>query len=140
VGLILDTSVLIAAERGRLRFGDLLAAHSGEQIFIASITASEILHGVERASPPERKTARSEIMERFLEHFEVIDLDLNVARRHAILWADLEKRGTMIGAHDLIIGATALAYDHRVATLNRSEFARIPELPLIELAPFTAPI
>src|SRR6266540_3142705 len=52
------------------------------------------------------------------------------ARRHADLWAELAKRGRMIGPHDLLIGATALAHGYALATLNRREFRRVPGLVL----------
>lgn len=44
--------------------------------------------------------------------------------------------GEMIGLHDLLIAATALANGHAVATLNRKDFERIPGLRLVEVAPF----
>jgi predicted nucleic acid-binding protein len=34
----------------------------------------------------------------------------------------------MVGAHDLIIGATAAALDFQVATANARDFTRIPGL------------
>ncbi|GDY19833.1 hypothetical protein LBMAG56_11780 [Verrucomicrobiota bacterium] len=45
MGIILDSSVLIAAERGRLDLPKLLAAHPSDPFLIAAITASELLHG-----------------------------------------------------------------------------------------------
>jgi predicted nucleic acid-binding protein len=53
------------------------------------------------------------------------------ARRHAQLWAELTRKGKMIGAHDLIIAATALAHDFHLATLNATEFRRVPGLKLV---------
>ncbi len=49
------------------------------------------------------------------------------------MWAALVRQGTIVGAHDLMIGATALARGESVATLNRAEFARIPGLRLLAL-------
>jgi predicted nucleic acid-binding protein len=40
----------------------------------------------------------------------------------------------MIGPHDLLVAATALAGGHALATLNRREFARVPGLVLREWA------
>ncbi len=47
---------------------------------------------------------------------------------HARLWAELLGRGESVGAHDLIIGATAIAMDFQVATVNARDFQRIPGL------------
>lgn len=46
----------------------------------------------------------------------------------------------MIGAHDLLIAATALARGYGVATLNRREFARVPGLHLVSLERFAIPV
>jgi predicted nucleic acid-binding protein len=136
MGLILDTSVLIAAEKRRFSLPSLFAAYPGERFSISAITASALLHGVERAQPAERKAARSTLMEQFLALFEVLDLDLAVARRHATLWATLEKNGGIIGPYDSLIAATALEYDRPLGTLNRAEFERVPALQLLDMTPF----
>jgi len=52
------------------------------------------------------------------------------------VWADLETRGLMIGAHDLQIAATALALAHEVATLNAREFQRVTGLRVVDATPF----
>ena len=63
MGLILDTSVLIAGERKRLDLPALFAAHPGELFFITTITAAELLDGVARAGRPARKKGRGEYVE-----------------------------------------------------------------------------
>jgi predicted nucleic acid-binding protein len=107
MGIICDTSILIAAERKRFKIKEFFAAHADESFFLAAISAAELLHGVERATPS-RKLARSATVEGFLDALEVIDYDLSVARRHAALWAVLAKSGKMIGPYDMLIAATAL--------------------------------
>jgi predicted nucleic acid-binding protein len=136
MGLILDTSVLIAAEKGRLDLAALFAAHADETFFFAAITAAELLHGVERAQPAARKQHRSRFVEAVLREIEVIDFDLSVARRHAALWAELEQAGRMIGPYDLLITATALQHGHAVLTLNVAEFRQVPALRVIDPAPY----
>ncbi len=138
MGLILDTSVLIAAERGRLNLPGLFARHGSDEVFIAAVTASELLHGVERAETPSRRKARSAWVEAILEEIGIIEFDLAVARRHAALWATLEKAGRMIGAHDLQIAATAMQHGCRLATLNTAEFKRVPSLKLVDTASFVS--
>jgi tRNA(fMet)-specific endonuclease VapC len=46
------------------------------------------------------------------------------------LWAGLSKKGIQIGAHDLIIGATALSLGFSVATYNLRHFKRIEGLKI----------
>jgi predicted nucleic acid-binding protein len=57
-----------------------------------------------------------------------------VARVHADIWADLSDRGEAIGAHDLWIGATALAHGLGVATRNATHFQRIDGLRVVTSA------
>jgi tRNA(fMet)-specific endonuclease VapC len=50
---------------------------------------------------------------------------------HAQLWADLEARGEPLGAHDLWIAATALAYGFGVFTNDRRGFGRVSGLRVV---------
>jgi predicted nucleic acid-binding protein len=138
MGLILDTSVLIAAEKGRLNIQKLFAAHEGEPFHIAAITAAELLHGVARALPSARRRQRSLYVEAVISQLEPIDFDLSAARRHAEAWAALEKKGEMIGPYDLLIAATALHHGHAVVTLNLGEFRRVPGLRVVDPTRFVA--
>lgn len=138
MGLILDTSVLIADERGRFDMPGFLrhpaAVHS--QPGIAAVTASELLHGVERARDAGRQVWRRRHVEQLLASLLVLPFDLAEARCHARLWADLATRGQMIGSHDLIIAATGLAAGYTIGTLNATEFQRVPGLQVIDATPF----
>ena len=136
MGLILDTSVLIAAEKKRLDLPGFFAAHPDETFFLAAITTSELLHGVIRAHPAARKQERGAFVEALLAQIEAIDFDLAVARRHAELWAELEKKGQMIGPYDLLIAATSLHHDHALVTLNTTEFRQVPNLRLTDASGF----
>jgi tRNA(fMet)-specific endonuclease VapC len=134
--VILDTSVLIAGEKGGLQLEPLLHSFGDEQVRIAAITASELLHGCHRATDPAVRARRLAFVDAVLGTIPVIPFGLADARRHAELWAHLASAGTMIGAHDLLIGATALAHGHRVATLNRREFSMVPGLGLADVEKF----
>jgi tRNA(fMet)-specific endonuclease VapC len=130
VGVILDTSVLIAAERGDLDMPAFLESLGQDSVAIAAITAAELLFGVERAKRGRVRARRGAFVEGLLSVVPVIPFGLLEARRHAQLWADLTKAGTTIGPHDLASAATALAHDFAVATLNTAEFERVEGLTL----------
>lgn len=136
--MILDTSVLIGGERGAIRLEALLLAFGDEPVRIAAITASELLHGCHRATDPAIRARRLAFVDAILGTIPVIPFGQADARRHAELWAHLASAGTMIGAHDLVIGATALAHGHRLATLNRREFSMVPGLGLVAVDKFRA--
>lgn len=132
MGLILDSSILIADERGKFDLPGFLRHARAGQPAIAAVTASELLHGVERASDAGRKARRQQHVEQVLASLLVLPFDLAAARHHARLWADLETRGLMIGPHDLQIAATGLAVGCDIATLNVQEFQRVPRLAVVD--------
>lgn len=136
MGLILDTSVLVAAERGVFDLDGLLTSLEDEPVAIASVTASELLHGVYRASAAASRSARSAAVEGMLDAFVAIPFGLPEARVHARLWGALASKGRLIGAHDLLVAATAVAANSRLATLNVREFKRVPELELHAVSGF----
>ncbi len=135
MGLILDSDVLISSERRRFDLPAFLSANGKEHLFIAAVTASELLHGVERATA-KWKESRSLFVERVLSTIETIDFDIHVARRHATIWAKLEASGKLIGAHDIQIAATALHHGHGLVTLNTREFERVAGLHLPDPRPY----
>lgn len=128
MGILIDSSVFIAAERGRLSLTDHLPGQEQETVAISALTASELLHGVHRAADSQRRAQRERFVEGILARFPVVEFGLEVARVHARLWADLLARGEAVGAHDLIIGATAIAMEFQLATVNARDFQRIPGL------------
>lgn len=134
--MILDTSVLVAAERGALRMEPWLESLGSEPVAIAAITASELLHGAHRAREPGLRARRLAFVEGVLGVLPVASFGIAEARCHAELWAQLAESGRMIGPHDLLIGATALARGQALATLNESEFRRVPGLRLVSLGRF----
>jgi len=136
MGVILDATVLIEAERGRFDMPAFLESLAEEGVAIASITAAELLFGVERAEAPGIRARRGAFVEALLEKIPTAVYGMREVRRHAELWAELAGRGQPIGEYDMLVAATALANDFQVATLNRREFERVPGLALVDVAPF----
>jgi tRNA(fMet)-specific endonuclease VapC len=132
VGFLIDTSVLIAAERERFSLAELTAKLGEEPLALAAISASELLHGVHRATSPAIRERRQSFVEYILDLFPVIPFDLEAARVHAALWARLQEDGQIIDAHDLLIAATARSLDFGLITLNVDEFQRVPELKWLD--------
>jgi tRNA(fMet)-specific endonuclease VapC len=130
---LIDSSVLIAAERGQLSFDDIAARYSDEDVAISAVTASELLHGVHRARTVTQRHRRQAFVEGLVAQLPVIAFDLTVARVHASLWADLAKRGVAVGERDLIIGATAIAKDYAIVTRDERSFPNIPGLKVERL-------
>jgi tRNA(fMet)-specific endonuclease VapC len=138
VGTLLDTTVFIALERATrgLPPGTAMAEVSArleaqlepdEEIGIAAITASELLHGVHRATLQHR-ARREAFVEAALAAFPPLPFDLLAARAHARIWAELASAGRDVGAHDRLVAATAIAAGWRVGTANLRHFDRISGL------------
>ncbi len=137
MGVVLDTSVLIAAERRTVRFEALLHALGDEPVAMAAITAAELLHGCHRAVDAGVRARRGAFVEGLLDVVPVLPFGLVEARRHGELWAELARSGRPIGAYDMVVGATALARGYALATLNHREFARIQGLRLVDTGEFS---
>ena len=143
MGTLLDTTVFIQMER-RLTslppasaMSDVLGLlaqdlGSDEVVGMASITASELLHGVHRATTPHR-VRREAFVEALLAGFPPLPFDLPCARAHARIWADLAAGGNDVGAHDRMVAATAMASGWGVATANVHHFQRIAGLTVMPI-------
>lgn len=121
--LILDTTVLVAAERATAALDDVI--DDSDDVAIAAITAAELLVGVELAARDQR-SARERFVAAILDAVPIEDYDLEVARAHAALLAAVRRAGRPRGAHDLIIAATASARDRAVLTADAAGFADLP--------------
>jgi tRNA(fMet)-specific endonuclease VapC len=129
-GILIDTSVLVDAERDS-RVLDQLPADAQHSISV--ITVSELLHGVHRAAPDRVRIRRQVVVEALLGAIEQLPITSHIARLHAQIWAELQAKGEIIGAHDLWIAATALAHGLTLATANAGEFERVPALDLLAI-------
>lgn len=68
------------------------------------------------------------ISDQWLGQLPVVPFDAAVARTHAALAADFGLNGATMGAHDLLIAATAVHLGYDVATRDRRSFARLGDL------------
>ena len=128
MGVILDSSEIIALERSRGIIESLVAGREDEPFGISVVTVAELLHGVERADTETRKIRRQAFVEKVIEMIPVFPFDTGIARIYARIWASLMQRGFTVGAHDLIIAATAISLDYTVITANRRDFEKIEGL------------
>lgn len=125
--LILDTTILVAAERA----GASLDGAIGDEddVAIAAITAAELLAGVELGQGRPRRN-RHRFVEDVLASIPIEPYDLEVARAHASLLAHTRRAGRPRGAHDLLIAATAVAHVRIVVSADPAGFADLPGVAL----------
>ena len=103
---------------------------------MSAVTVSELHFGVHRADNEARKECRLRLITEWLVDFPVVPFDDAAAVVHANIVANLQSAGKNIGMKDSMIAATALAHDWSIATLNLSEFQRVPGLKVIDAAPW----
>jgi tRNA(fMet)-specific endonuclease VapC len=128
MGVIFDTSEIITLERNRQEIDAIVRGREDEPFGISVVTAAELLHGVERADTEVRKLNRQAFVEKVMEFFPTFPFDIAVARIYARIWASLAKRNLMVGAHDLIIAATAISLNYTVITSNIRDYGKIEGL------------
>lgn len=127
VGILIDSTVFIEYERQRLDLAAWLE-DSDEAVFVSVITALELWHGYFMATSTEQANKRRLWIEGILERFPVLDKTPVTATKAAELRAELQKQGLVIGAHDLLIAATAHVHQLTVATANLRDFNRVAGL------------
>jgi tRNA(fMet)-specific endonuclease VapC len=132
MGIVVDSSIFIAAER---RHFDWIGFHSqigAEPIFVTAVTLAELAHGIERADTPERREARRHFVAQVEARCPLLSFGREEALEYARVWAELARRGSLIGTHDQLIAAIARRHGYRVATLNAVNFNRVPGLAVLD--------
>ena len=135
LGLILDSSVIIAAERKRQTIEEFLTSigqRFGEvEIAISAVTLAELVHGVARANTPEVRAARRAFIDELKKHVPVHPISDSTAEIAGQISGEQAARGITLPADDLLIGASAIEQGYAVATLNTRHFRKIPGLQVL---------
>jgi tRNA(fMet)-specific endonuclease VapC len=79
MGLLIDSGVFIASERGRLLVSRYLVGRESEPVALSAVTASELLHGVHRAASPPHRIQRERFVEAILGRFPIVEFGLEAA-------------------------------------------------------------
>ena len=137
MGLVLDSSVLIAAERMGQNARQALTAISSqianEDIAISVVTVIELAHGAVRADTLQRRVNRQQFIEELLSALPVHPVSVPIALRAGRLDGESTSKGTRIALSDLLIGVTALELGYSVATSNVRHFRNIPGLDIVQM-------
>ena len=121
--VLFDTTFLVDAERGGDDLDDVI--DDNDDVAIAAVTIAELRVGALLATG-RRKAARSAYVDDVVATIPVLDYDVEVAEAHAELLLEVRSQGRPRGAHDLIIAATAKAFDRTVISADRTAFRDLP--------------
>ena len=137
MGLILDSSVLIAAERQGQNARQTLTSISSQvgvtDIAISVVTLIELAHGVARANTAERKEKRQRFLRELQSAVPIHPVTIALALRAGQLDGENTAKGICLALADLLIGITALELGYSIATTNLRHFHLIPGLNVVSL-------
>jgi predicted nucleic acid-binding protein len=135
VGLILDSSVVIAGERRGHTVRQILEqfkADYGEiEIGVSVVTIVELTHGIQRAGTEERRQRRQAFVDELIRDVPVHPVTVETARLAGRIEGDRATQGINIAFEDLLIAATALQLGFGVATGNVRHFQVISGLTVV---------
>jgi len=125
----LDTSILIALIRKDKKAVDKLVSEAVRRRSVSTtvINLCELYSGAYASSEPSKELEK---VRGLASHLELLDLDVDAARKYGELVNHPEIKAAPIGDFDLIIAAIALSHGEPLATRNIDHFARVPELQL----------
>jgi len=123
--LILESTCLIDLERAHHRGVPgpalvFLEENQDARLYLPVVVAGEMASGISM-----RDRAR---WEAFLAPFYVLPSTPEVSWQYGRAYRHLRDNGSLIGANDLWIAATGLAYEMPVVTRNVDHFRRVPGL------------
>jgi tRNA(fMet)-specific endonuclease VapC len=137
MGVILDSSVLIAGERRGESVREILkrfrAAHGEVDCALSVVTIVELAHGIYRAKRDTDRERRRAFSEELRRDKVVHPVTLEIADLAGRIEGEQAGRGVTIPFEDLLIGATALHLGYAVATLDAADFQRIPGLSVTQI-------
>ena len=137
MGLILDSSVVIAAERRgdtvAQLFRQIVSVVGDQRVALSAVGLTELVHAIWRAQAPLVRDRRQQYIDDLLIEVEVVPYTKATALLAGKIDGEQSSRGVIIPSVDLLIGATALEQGYSVATMNVRHFRLIPELTIITL-------
>jgi tRNA(fMet)-specific endonuclease VapC len=137
MGLILDSSVLIAGERRGETVKQVIqrvhAACGDAESALSAISIVELTHGIYRARTDADRVRRKTFADELARDMIVHPVSLEIAQLAGKIEGEQAAVGNIIAFEDLVIGATALHVGFDVATLNMRHFQRIPGLNIVTL-------
>jgi tRNA(fMet)-specific endonuclease VapC len=136
MGLILDSSVIIAAERRGDKveqFIERVVNATGDQdAALSAVGLTELIHGLYRANTPAIRLRREVFLNELLADLTVYPYTKETAMLAGKLDGEQQSKGVVIPFGDLLIGATALLLGYSVLTINLRDFRRIPGLNVVQ--------
>ncbi len=115
--LVLDTNIYCDYAEGLPEAVDMIATY-GEYIFIPSIVVGELTFGFMKGKKQQFNERKLQTIVNRLR-IEIIDITSDVARKYAIIYLSLYKKGTKIPLNDVWIGACCMEVGGTLLTRDK---------------------
>lgn len=136
MGIVVDTSAIVALERAGGGWEQAIAPFAGERAALPAIVYAELMVGVTLAGSPARAAKRRAKVQALAAAIGIVDFDSSIAERWASLFATLSRKGKLIPSNDLAVAATALqlGFSLLVGPHGDAHFAHVPGLRMVRTA------
>lgn len=125
---LLDTNICIyIAKRRPIQVLTRLEKMRPGDLGMSVVTYLELAYGTWKSDRRQENLSR---IERLRQLIPVAPLEAGAALEYGRVRTELERRGTPIGAYDLLIASQALSLGLVLVTNNVREFERIPSLKI----------
>jgi tRNA(fMet)-specific endonuclease VapC len=136
VGLILDSTVVIAGERRGHTVRQVLeqfkTSYGEIDVALSVVTIVELTHGIQRAGTDARRQRRQAFVDELIQDVPVHSVNLETAILAGRIEGAQATRGVTVAFEDLLISATALQLGFGVATSNVRHFQVVPGLTVVQ--------
>jgi len=137
MGLILDSSVLITAEREGQNARQMLAAVSAKagntEVAISAITLVELAHGAARVGTSERKAKRGQFIQELLMALPIHPVGVPIALRVGQIDGENQAKGIRLPLSDSVDRGDGIGTRLQRSHGNLRHFQMIPDLRVIQL-------
>jgi tRNA(fMet)-specific endonuclease VapC len=124
---LLDTNVSIQVLKRRSAELEKRFTENGGRMALSDVSLYELFHGAQRYEDPSQ---RLNVIETFATRLEILPFDSRAALQAGQIRADLERKGQMIGAYDIMIAGCARSQGLVLVTGNLREFQKVDGLRL----------
>lgn len=122
---LLDTDIIIYWIKGNKKISGNVVSIGFNNVLSSIITKAELLYGAYKSKKVEKNL---ETIHNLSEKIQFLDFSDSCQHNYARIKVELENKGMILDDFDIMIAATAIAYDLILVTNNLKHFSRIPNL------------
>lgn len=137
LGVVLDSSIVITAERRSLPVPQLIeaihASHGEIELSLSPVTVAELVHGIYRAKTADIGQRRREFVNEIVELLPLHPIGLQTGYLVGQIEGQEAARGNVLPFNDLLIAAAAIEQGYAILTENMRHFEKIPGVRVLTL-------